>query len=456
MNKPRYGCLTSTGIIATFITLMVILAALFITGGSMFSPGALNAQAGEARGGVTSHAQAACKACHSAPWESARMAERCAVCHTDVAAQMMNVASLHGAITHRNSNILCRDCHPDHRGADAALTVATGADFPHEALGFSLNGHQLRVTRDAFVCVDCHTKSISSFDQAVCVDCHTQMNGSFMQKHALDYGANCLACHDGVDRFNKSFTHNNFSFKLEGKHAGPACVQCHAGARSLVDMQAAPTACSACHQKDDPHQGQFGADCGACHAPAGWTPAKFDHNLSAFKLEGKHAGVDCKECHQNNVFKGTPTDCYSCHAKNDKHGGSFGKDCGACHTPAAWDRVTFDHNKSNFPLTGAHQNVDCGKCHVNAQFAGTPTACASCHTDPVFHAGAFSADCASCHSTSAWSPASFNGSHPAVAEDGGSGVNHGRTTCKTCHPVDVNNFTCLACHTNNQGGGGGG
>jgi hypothetical protein len=223
----------------------------------------------------------------------------------------------------------------------------------------------------------------------------------------------------------------------------------------MADFQSTPTDCFSCHQKDDPHAGQFGMDCGACHKSDGWKPATFDHNLSAFKLEGEHATTACEDCHKNNVFKGTPSDCYSCHAQQDEHNGQFGTDCSACHTPSDWDNATFDHSRSAFPLTGAHQQVDCEKCHVNAQFAGTPSACVNCHADPVFHVGAFGTDCASCHSTTAWSPAIFNQSHPEPSVgEGGNGINHGGTTCLTCHPTTVKEYTCLSCHTDNQGNGG--
>jgi hypothetical protein len=454
MRNQRLGCLTSTGIIATLLTTIVIVVVLVLQGGTMFSPGALNAQAGETRGGVTAHAQAACRDCHSAPWEADHMADRCAACHTDIVAQMQEVATLHGSITNHNPGISCTHCHPDHRGSDASLTIATLADFPHEELGFSLNGHPLTAQKEAFVCKDCHTLELSSFDQVVCVECHLPMNESFLKPHVAAWGADCLACHDGVDTYGSDFNHDQFPFQLAGKHAQIACYDCHAQAQTALDLRNLPADCASCHQKDDAHQGQFGSDCGACHGAEGWKPAKFDHNLSAFKLEGEHAETACADCHQNGVYKGTPSDCYSCHARNDEHNGQYGTDCAFCHTPADWERVTFDHSKSKFPLVGAHERVDCAKCHTNNQFAGTPSTCVSCHADPIFHAGEFGTQCESCHTAIAWSPATYNGSHPGIADEGGFGVNHGHTTCKTCHPSTVNDYTCLACHSNNFGEGG--
>lgn len=448
MYNSRLGCFTSTGIIAALVTALVIAGVAFSQGGVLYSPGALNAQSGEMLGGVTSHSETGgeCRTCHVAPWETSKMADRCAACHTDIAAQMFDVAKLHGMIAQKSPTLACRDCHPDHRGPSAALTDLGGNTFPHEALGFSLNGHQLKVTREAFVCSDCHADDIATFNPVVCADCHRQMDLAFTTAHESSWGGDCLSCHDGVDTYGDDFNHNAFAFPLTGKHVEISCYDCHTDARTIADMQATPQDCAACHLLDDAHAGRFGADCAACHSSDGWKPAKFDHNLSNFKLEGKHAEADCEDCHKNNVYQGTSSDCYSCHAQDDEHAGKFGTDCAACHTPSDWDSATFDHNQSNFPLTGAHQQVDCEKCHVNAQFAGTASACVACHADPVFHVGLFGTDCVSCHSTTAWRPATFNGQHTFPLNHGESGT----VSCATCHPNTFTAYTCYGCHEHSE------
>ena len=157
MRNNKFGCFTSTGIVATLVTLFWIVGAAFASGSQMFTAGNLNAQAGDLLGGVSSHAQITeCSACHAAPWSADSMADRCASCHTDIAAQMFDVAKLHGMIAHKSSALSCRDCHPEHRGASASLTDLGANTFPHEALGFSLEGHQLTVKNEAFTCQDCH------------------------------------------------------------------------------------------------------------------------------------------------------------------------------------------------------------------------------------------------------------------------------------------------------------
>jgi len=457
MQRNKLGCLTFSGILSAIITILVIAGVAYARGGLLYNPGPLNAQTGEILGGVASHAEidGQCEACHSAPWDSVKMADLCVDCHGEIAQQMQSMVAVHGAMYQKDPQLECRDCHPEHRGADAPLTVMQGGEFPHELLGFSLNGHRLTAQREAFTCADCHHDDISTFATDTCETCHRQIDPVFTQTHLLSFGSDCLACHDGVDLFGGRFNHNVTAFKLTGWHREVECVLCHVDVLSLADFKTAPQDCFTCHRTDDPHELRFGTTCETCHTTDGWEEATFDHNLSAFKLEGEHARVACEECHQNNAFQGTPTDCYSCHQQDDEHGGSFGMDCGACHTPFDWEEVTFDHNLSDFPLTGAHIEVRCDDCHTDAQFAGLSTQCVACHEDPAFHIGALGTNCQDCHNTSAWVPARFNVSHPQPrVDEGGTGVNHGRTSCRTCHPDTVRRYTCLACHSDNQGGEG--
>lgn len=457
MRNQKLGCFTFYGILAAVITLLTIVGVVYARGGVLYNPGPLNAQRGEVLGGVASHADldGQCKACHSAPWSRVTMADLCVDCHGEIAAQMQTMVALHGSMYQDNPKLECRDCHPEHRGADAPLTRLEGGEFPHELLGYALDGHRLTIQNEAFTCVDCHGEDISTFASDSCDACHRQMDALFAQAHILSYGTACLDCHDGVDSLGKNFSHAAFEFKLTGEHREAACVKCHTDARSLTDFQNTPQNCYACHRTDDQHQGRFGADCAACHSPNGWEPANFDHNLSGFKLEGEHAEAACEDCHQNGLYQGTPADCFSCHQRDDEHNSRFGTDCAACHNPSDWENATFDHNRSNFPLDGAHVRVECEQCHVDNTFVGLSIECVACHADPGFHLGVFGEACQDCHNTSAWSPARFTLSHPEPrVDEEGTGINHGGTTCRTCHPDTVRTYTCLECHSDNQGGEG--
>lgn len=392
MQNKRLGCLSGMGILSMLVTVLAISGVVYAQGGLLYNPGPLNAQPGAMLGGVRSHAETGgqCGACHSAPWDSVTMADLCVNCHGKIALQMRDMVALHGAMYEKDPKLECRNCHTEHRGADAPLTVMQAGEFPHALLGFSLNGHRLTVRNEAFTCADCHREDLSTFASDSCEACHRQIDPVFAQAHLLSFGAACLDCHDGVDRLGKSFNHNVFSFKLTGQHVGLACVKCHVNARGYGD------------------------------------------------------------------FPVTLQDCYSCHFSDDPHETRFGTDCSACHTTDGWEGATFDHTRSNFPLTGAHTDIACEACHTAGQFAGLSPQCVACHADPEFHLGAFSTSCADCHSTAAWIPASFNIAHPEPnVDEEGTGASHGYTTCRTCHPSTVQNYTCLACHSDNQGGEGG-
>lgn len=376
MRSNRLGCLSGTGILAALITALVIAGYAYARGGLMFNPGPLSTQGVRTLGGVTSHADTGgeCRACHVAPWESATMADRCTACHTEIAEQMRDVATVHGTLMHNDPGLGCRHCHPEHRGTDAALTLMDNATFPHEVVGFSLNAHQQTTAREPFQCDDCHQGDVTTFHMETCDTCHRQMDVGFMTAHTLSFGSACLDCHDGVDRLGENFDHNVFSFKLTGKHLGLACVQCHINARGFGDFPATPQDCFSCHYNDEPHEGRFGVDCIRCHTSDGWTPATFDHNLSAFPLTGAHEGLACESCHTPGQFAGLPSDCVSCHEEPAFHAGQFGTDCAVCHTTTAWTPAEFN-GQHTFPL-GHGDGATCATCHP-ASF--TTYTCYGCH-----------------------------------------------------------------------------
>lgn len=381
MRSNRPGCLSGTGIAAALIAALVIAGYAYARGGLMFSPGPLNAQGDQTLSGVASHTEIGgeCSTCHAAPWEAATMADRCVVCHQDIAAEMQDESSLHGTLMNNEPGLTCRECHPEHRGAEASITVMEDLSvFPHEAVGFSLNGHQLAAAREPFQCDDCHHDDITTFNLDTCAACHRQMDARYMTSHVLVFGTACLDCHDGVDRFDENFDHNVFAFQLTGQHVNVDCAACHINARSLGD------------------------------------------------------------------FTATPPDCYSCHLQEDAHDGQFGRDCAACHNTAGWQGADFDHNLSNFPLTGAHVDVACESCHVNGLLQELSTDCVACHAEPEFHAGLFGTDCDACHATTAWTPAEFNGPHIFPLNHGGG------ATCATCHPASFTTYTCYGCHEHEE------
>ncbi len=444
MRRTRLGCLSGTGLIAALITLLAIAGYGFASGSVMFSPGALNAVQGQMIGGVTSHAEIEdCAACHAAPWEADSMDDRCVVCHTDVPPQLSDINTEHGRMMKIDPSAQCRDCHPEHHGFDAPLTVLEGWKYPHQLSGFFLDAHQFKAENGPFKCTDCHGSDVTTFDINTCSACHGQIDVAFTVAHIASFGPVCLDCHDGIDSLGKNFTHVNFSFKLTGKHAAVPCEKCHANAHIKADFKTAAQDCASCHVNDDPHGGALGKDCAACHSPEGWKPAQFDHNQAAFKLTGAHEKVACVNCHLDKVYKGTPMDCFACHKQDDHHQGQLGTDCASCHRPTKWMDVTFDHDKSAFPLSGKHESVLCASCHKNDIYKGTPKDCASCHVD--VHFGQMGKDCARCHNTGDWKKVIFDHNKTAFPLNG----LHTSVACKSCHANGVFKGTpknCFACH----------
>ena len=511
MNRPL-GCLTTSGILAAVITAALVALAAGASGQAIFSPGELNAQAGSASiGGIIAHSELEreCAACHAPFWSEEVMGDRCLACHVSTRDELNDETAFHFGFASASN---CRSCHTDHHGAMGPLTRAAMDGFPHERTGFSLNAHEMISQGGSFMCGECHTVPLGSFDENACRACHLSYDAAFVIQHVRDFYPTCLGCHDGLDRYGAAFDHDATIFPLEGEHGFLSCGSCHDGAQDAQMLQATESACGACHIKADVHSERISQECGACHTPVTWAEALFSHELSGFNLIGRHEIVDCEACHierkwvgiprlcagchledddhagqftvdcgechiptewidhifdhgrsvfplsgahleavcvtchWDGAFVGTPTDCVSCHQEDDQHLGQFGGDCSVCHTTNRWSEVTFDHQLSRFPLSGAHRNTPCLKCHVSGQYAGTPMACFQCHREPSFHAGLFGLECALCHSTSAWRPASFNGPHRFPMNHGGAGG-----TCATCHPAGYTAYTCYDCHEHSQG-----
>lgn len=514
MKNPPQGCVTSFGLLAALLTGVIVTGLAIAKGGILFSPGALNAQSGTPIGNVRSHAEISgqCSLCHAPFWNTSTMADRCVVCHADVSIQFSTSSPLHGQLQQSDPNLTCRDCHPDHRGPNSPLTDLVNIDFQHNSFGYSLSAHQHKTDGSSFTCKDCHANDYSRYDQGICTRCHSQISGNKIKKHVLDFGNDCLACHDGVETYGHLFNHDNVNFKLSGKHFQVACAQCHPTARDLSDLQSTSTGCVSCHLENDVHLNRLGSNCESCHTTGGWIPASFDHNLAAFKLVGQHIRTPCADCHVNHVLQGTSTDCISCHAQKDVHEGRLGTKCDSCHTADSWTTATFDHNLSTFKLTGKHIAVPCLSCHVNHVLQDTPTDCFSCHASKDAHSGLYGTDCGACHSTIAWKPATFNHSrvgfsltgahtslscfqchsrgafgglspacvscHSTPATHAGISTNcsqchgtsnwssnfihssgcegncadHQQATCADCHPNNYSTYTCLKCHGSNNPG----
>jgi hypothetical protein len=111
----------------------------------------------------------------------------------------------------------------------------------------------------------------------------------------------------------------------------------------------------------------------------------------------------------------------------------------------------FDHFRTRFPLTGAHERVTCESCHVGGAFAGTPTRCETCHDGSgmrsdsgkeVMHIRSTN-QCGDCHLLAAWTPSRVD--HDAVLGSCGDCHNGIVASGKPPgHPASSNR--CEECH----------
>jgi hypothetical protein len=325
-------------------------------------------------------------------------------------------------------------------------------------------------------CTQCHELG-KPIDGSRCLACHVELDARIKARkgyHAQDKvrARSCVSCHSDHhgadfkmvfwDKGQAAFPHAETGWELKGRHAEIKCRDCHrrelagrslrAGkgldpARTLLGLD---SRCAACHR--DEHQGQLGDDCGRCHGVAAWKPATFDHDQARYPLEGEHRRVACGKCHRNEVprakeaafviekkagglaarFKPLAfSRCMDCH--QDPHQGRLGADCAQCHSTAGFlgRHEGFDHDRTRYPLTGAHTKVDCAKCHQGAEPARSRPPrqdCVPCHKDP--HGGQLTGKgrvCGDCHDTERFTPSGFGvarhqqgpaplaGAHQAVA-----------------------------------------
>ena len=264
-----------------------------------------------------------------------------------------------------------------------------------------------------------------------CNQCHREHEGR---------GASLVILNPGT------FDHRRTDFQLKGQHRSVNCRACHKPDRKYRE---APSACVACHKKQDVHQGKLGKRCDNCHVPAGWRKSGFDHDRKTdFPLRGKHGEVACVLCHPANRYKKTPRRCVACHAVNDAHGGRYGQKCQTCHAERGWKRIHFDHDrKTDFPLRGRHAKVVCDACHTGRLYEQKlETRCVACHRHDDVHKGRNGTKCESCHSPKSWRKSSFD--HDRKTDFPLRGK-HRKLVCEACHRGGAGEklkTACIACH----------
>jgi nitrate/TMAO reductase-like tetraheme cytochrome c subunit len=380
----------------------------------------------------------------------------CLTCHTDYHQQTLS------------GN--CEGCHDFEQFKPASK-------FSHTKSRFQLTGKHQLVT-----CAACHktiTKNGQKFQEFTglkfenCTPCHTD-------PHNNKFGQNCTQCHTGesfsVIKGVQNFDHSKTNFRLEGKHQQVECKKCH---KTKLTNALKYARCTDCHT--DYHNKEFAVngispDCSKCHSTAGFTEFSFSieqHNEGSFRLKGAHVATPCFACHKKEpatkwTFRNIGQRCSECH--NNIHQAFIsekyypGASCESCHNETRWSIINFDHQKTNFELSGAHAKQTCRDCHfkknkdgsAQQQFSGLPATCADCHND--IHVKQFEkegiTDCSKCHDVAHFKPApKFDHNKTLFPLDG----KHKDVACNKCHKTiqdkgttyvlyKIKDFKCENCH----------
>ena len=98
--------------------------------------------------------------------------------------------------------------------------------------------------------------------------------------------------------------------------------------------------------------------------------------------------------------------------------------------------LSHDHEKTDFPLRGKHNFVDCKKCHAGSYTRPLKhNRCTDCHKDyheKQFAKNGISTDCIECHSINGFSPSSFGIEKHNLTKFELEG-SHMATPCFECH-----------------------
>jgi nitrate/TMAO reductase-like tetraheme cytochrome c subunit len=284
--------------------------------------------------------------------------------------------------------------NPNHQSAGFPTTCETchnttqwqGATFNHSNTRFPLTGKHT-----AAQCAQCHVGGKYAGLGTDCATCHlAAYNGTTNPNHqSAGFPQDCSLCHNTSQWAGATFNHSATQFPLTGKHTTVQCAQCHVGGK----YAGLGTACATCHlaayngTTNPNHQAAgFPTSCEICHNTTQWPGATFNHSTTRFPLTGKHTTVQCAQCHVSGVYRGTPTDCYSCHktvystVTNPNHvAAGFPTTCQTCHNTTQWSGARFDH--TGFPIySGSHAGKwqTCNDCHSNPSDYAAFT-CTNCH-----------------------------------------------------------------------------
>ena len=391
------------------------------------------------------HAHLNCQECH-AEGNYTTLSNDCKDCHWESLISTSNPDHQAARFVHD-----CEECHVYDSGGWRSVTYMHSESFPL-TLGHSLSD-----------CNSCHQEGYDNIP-IECFICHQEdfENVSDPDHVETGYPTVCEICHTTVEWEDTSFDHGLTEFLLDGAHSDLNCLECH-----QAGYNDTPTTCFSCHEDDFDNSSNpnhtaagFSSECLLCHSSESWEQTTWSHDETGWILTGLHINLNCNECHLSDQYEGTPTTCFLCHEEDynntndpDHNESGFPEDCEICHTTSSWEDALFDHSTSEFPLTGAHSDLDCLECHSEG-YTDTPVACFSCHEDdynntsaPDHVAAGFSSSCELCHATISWEQTTWSHDETGWILTG----SHIILSCSLCHLDNQYEGTptaCFFCHEN--------
>lgn len=253
-----------------------------------------------------------CQQCHKGSYSVPIAHNQCMDCHDDYH---------DGQIGEGGMIPDCAECHNVDGFSGSSFTIER-----HQSTSFPLEGAHM-----AIPCFLCHQKDKEErwqFDNIgeYCYDCHEDIHDTYIDaKYYPD--KDCRKCH-AVSRWNEvEFDHVETGYILHGAHKEVECRACHFDENVeggfVQKFQSLNDECLQCH--NDVHYNQFeiegSVDCLRCHLYDNWEAVNFNHDNTDFKLEGRHAEIECSACHKEIVeenltyvlYKIEDYRCEACH-----------------------------------------------------------------------------------------------------------------------------------------------
>ncbi len=256
------------------------------------------------------HRNVSCNSCHKNGYTANLRHNNCSSCHTDYHKR---------EFMKKGKSPDCTECHSVHSFTPSGYTIER-----HNRNTFQLAGAHL-----ATPCFECHKKNNRWTFRELgtnCADCHEDIHIPFLdQKYYPE--SSCENCHQATRWSEITFDHTRTGYRLEGAHKNQSCKSCHfrqgEQGRMVQQFSQLSSICTDCHL--DVHQKQFegpsGTNCLKCHDYFDWKAGLFNHDQTAFPLDGKHREVACYKCHPRVInkqlsytqYKLKSITCESCH-----------------------------------------------------------------------------------------------------------------------------------------------